>query len=78
MKNRMMKYMKLKKTDNWSKIMNPKKSDNWSKIMNPVLYAYDINLPNKENKGNEIQVKMNIHKRARIKSKGGTPGETGK
>ena len=63
MKNRMMKYMKLKNTDNWSKIMGP------------VLDAYNNNphsitkiAPNKVNKENEIQVKMNINKRAKLKS----------
>ena len=62
MKNRMMKYMKLKNTDNWSKIVSP------------VLDAYNNNphsitkiAPNKVHKDNEIQVKMNIHKRAKIK-----------
>ncbi len=46
-----------------------------AKIMGPVLDAYDNNphsitqiAPNKINKDNEIQVKMNIHKRAKIKS----------
>ena len=60
MKNRMMKYMKLKNTDNWSKIMGP------------VLDAYNNNphsitkiAPNKVNKENEIQVLMNINKRAK-------------
>jgi transposase InsO family protein len=63
MKNRMMKYMKLKNTDNWSKIMTP------------VLDAYNNSphsttkiAPNKVNKDNEMQVKMNIHKRAKKKS----------
>ncbi len=57
MKNRMMKYMKLKKTDNWSKIISP------------VLDAYNKSphsttkmAPNKVNKENEIQVLMNINK----------------
>ncbi len=52
-----MKYMKLKNTDNWSKIMTP------------VLDAYNKNphsitkiAPNKVNKENEIQVLMNISK----------------
>jgi hypothetical protein len=60
MKNGMMKYMKLKNTDNWSLIVCP------------VLDAY-INsthattkiAPNKVNKENEIQVLMNISKRAK-------------
>ena len=62
MKKRMMKYMKLKNTDNWSKIMTP------------VLDAYNNNshsiteiAPNKVNKDNEIQVLMNISKRAKKK-----------
>ena len=60
MKNRMMKYMKLKNTDNWSKIVSP------------VLDAYNNSphsttkiAPNKVNKDNEIQVLMNINKRAK-------------
>jgi hypothetical protein len=60
MKNRMMKYMKLKNTDNWSKIVSP------------VLDAYNNSphsttkiAPNKINKENEIQVLMNINKRAK-------------
>ena len=60
MKNRMMKYMKLKNTSNWSKIMSP------------VLDAYNNSphsttkiAPNKVNKDNEIQVSMNINKRAK-------------
>jgi hypothetical protein len=60
MKNRMMKYMKLKNTDNWSKIVSP------------VLDAYNNSphsttkiAPNKVNKENEIQVLMNISKRAK-------------
>ena len=60
MKNRMMKYMKLKNTSNWSKIMSP------------VLDAYNSSphsttkiAPNKVNKDNEIQVSMNINKRAK-------------
>ena len=60
MKNRMMKYMKLKNTSNWSKIMSP------------VLDAYNNSphsttkiAPNKVNKDNEIQVLMNINKRAK-------------
>ena len=60
MKNRMMKYMKLKNTDNWSKIVSP------------VLDAYNNSphsttkiAPNKVNKDNEIQVLMNITKRAK-------------
>ena len=60
MKNRMMKYMKLKNTDNWAKIMNP------------VLDAYNNSphsatkiAPNKVNKDNEVQVLMNISKRAK-------------
>ena len=63
MKNRMMKYMKLKNTDNWSKIISP------------VLDAYNNSphsttkiAPNKVNKENEIQVLMNISKRAKKKS----------
>ena len=59
MKNRMMKYMKLKNTDNWSKIMGP------------VLDAYNNTphsttkiAPNKVNKENEVQVLMNINKKA--------------
>jgi len=60
MKNRMMKYMKLKNTDNWAKIMGP------------VLDAYNNTphsatkiAPNKVNKDNEIQVTMNLLKRAK-------------
>jgi len=60
MKNRMMKYMKLKNTENWSKIVSP------------VLDAYNNSphsttkiAPNKVNKENEIQVLMNITKRAK-------------
>ena len=60
MKNRMMKYMKLKNTSNWSKIMSP------------VLDAYNNSphsttkiAPNKVNEDNEIQVSMNINKRAK-------------
>jgi hypothetical protein len=60
MKNRMMKYMKLKNTDNWSKIMGP------------VLDAYNNTphsttkiAPNKVNKENEVQVLMNISKKAK-------------
>ena len=56
----MMKYMKLKNTDNWAKIMSP------------VLDAYNNSphsttkiAPNKVNKDNEIQVTMNIDKRAK-------------
>ena len=56
----MLKYVKLKNTDNWSKIMGP------------VLDADDNNphsitkiAPNKINKENEIQVLMNISKRAK-------------
>ncbi len=56
----MMKYMKLKNTDHWSKIINP------------VLDAYNNSphsttkiAPNKVNKENEIQVLMNISKRAK-------------
>ena len=62
MKNRMMKYMKLKNTDNWSKIMGP------------VLDAYNNNphsitkiAPNKVNKDNEIQVLMKIVKEQKRK-----------
>jgi hypothetical protein len=57
MKNRMMKYINLKNTDNWSKIVSP------------VLDAYNCSphstikiAPNKVNKNNEIQVLMNIKK----------------
>ena len=60
MKNRMMKYMRSKNTDNWAKIMNP------------VLDAYNTSphsatkiAPNKVNKDNEVQVLMNISKRAK-------------
>ncbi len=60
MKNRMMIYMRLKNTDNWSKIVSP------------VLDAYNNSpnsttklAPNKVNKENEIQVLMNITKRAK-------------
>ena len=63
MKNRMMKYMKLKNTDNWSKIISP------------VLDAYNNSphsttkiAPNKVNKENEIQVLMNIVKEQKKKS----------
>ncbi len=62
MKNRMMKYMKLKNTDNWSKIIRP------------VLDAYNNSphsttkiAPNKVNKENEIRELMNISKRAKKK-----------
>jgi hypothetical protein len=57
MKKRMTKYMKLKNTDNWSKIVSP------------VLDAYNNSphstakiAPNKVSKDNEIQVLMNINK----------------
>ncbi len=57
MKNRMMKYMKLKNTDNWSKIVSP------------VLDAYNNSphsttkiAPNKVIEDNEMQVSMNINK----------------
>ena len=60
MKNRMMKYMKLKGTDNWAKIMGP------------VLDAYNNTphsatkiAPNKVSKENEIQVTINLRKRAK-------------
>ena len=63
MKNRMMKYMKLKNTDNWSKIIGP------------VLDAYNNSphsitkiAPNKVNKDNQIQVLMNINNRAKKKN----------
>ena len=58
-----MKYMKLKNTDNWSKIVSP------------VLDAYNNSphsatkiAPKKINKDNEIQALMNISKRAKKKS----------
>ncbi len=61
-----MKYIKLKNTDNWSKIITP------------VLDAYNNSphsttkiAPNKVNKDNEIQVLMNINKSA--KKKGNYP-----
>jgi hypothetical protein len=51
-----------------------KNTDNWPKIMGPVLDAYWNNphsipkiAPNKVYEENEMQVKMNIHKRAKIK-----------
>ena len=60
MKNRMMKYMKLKNTDNWAKIMGP------------VLEAYNNTphtttkiAPNKVNKENEMQVLININNKAK-------------
>ncbi len=60
MKNRMMKYMKLKNTDNWVKIISP------------VLDAYNNSphsatkiAPDKVNKDNENQVSMNISERAK-------------
>ncbi len=60
MKNRMMKYMKFKNTDNWAKIMDP------------VLDAYNNSThsetkiaPKKINKDYEVQVLMNINKRAK-------------
>ncbi len=60
MKNRMMKYMKLKNTDNWAKIMGP------------VLVGYNNTphsstkiAPNQVNKDNEIQVTVNLHKLAK-------------
>ena len=60
MKNRMMKYMKLKGTENWAKIMGP------------VLDSYNNTKhsstgfePNKVNKDNQLQVQMNISKRAK-------------
>ncbi len=53
--------MKLKNTDDWAKIMNP----------GPVFDAYNNSphlatkiAPNRVNKDNEIQVLMNINKRA--------------
>ena len=56
----MMKYMKLKNTDNWAKIMSP------------VLDAYNNSphsttkiAPNKVNKDNKVQVLMNISKRSK-------------
>ena len=59
----MMKYMKLKITDNWSKIIGP------------VLDAYNNSphsitriAPNKVNKDNQIQVLMNINDRAKKKN----------
>ena len=59
----MMKYMKLKNTDNWSKIVSP------------VLDAYSNSPhsttktePNKVNKENEMQVLMNINKRAKTRN----------
>ncbi len=49
-----------------------KNTDNWSKIKSPVLDAYNNSphsttkiAPNKVNKDNEIQVLMNINKRAK-------------
>ncbi len=61
MKNRMMKYTKLK--------------NNWSKIVSPVFDAYNNSphsttkiAPNKGNKENEIQVLMNIVKEQKKKS----------
>ncbi len=49
-----------------------KNTDNWSKIVSPVLDAYNNSphsttkiAPNKVNKENEIQVLMNISKRAK-------------
>ena len=60
MKNRMMKYMKLKNTDNWAKIMTP------------VLEAYNNTphsttkiAPNKVNEDNKFEVLKNISKRAK-------------
>ena len=60
MKNRMMKYMKLKNTDNWAKIMTP------------VLDAYNNTphsttkiAPNKVNEDNKYKVLMNISKKAK-------------
>jgi hypothetical protein len=62
MKNRMMKYMKLNSTDNWSKIMGP------------VLDAYNNSphsitkiAPDKVNKDNEMQVLIHISKKAHQK-----------
>ncbi len=58
----MTKYMKLKNTDNWSKIISP------------VLDAYNNSphsttkiAPYKVNKDHEIQVLMNLSKRAEQK-----------
>jgi hypothetical protein len=55
--------------------MKLKNTDNWSKILSPVLDAYNNSphsttkiAPNKVNKENEIQVLMNISKRAKKKS----------
>jgi hypothetical protein len=54
--------------------MKLKNTDNWSKIIGPVLDAYNNSphsktkiAPNKINKENEIQVLMNISKRAKTK-----------
>ena len=60
MKNRMMKYMKLKNTDNWAKIMSPV----FDAYNNSPHSATKI-APNKVNKDNEIQVLKNIDKRAK-------------
>ena len=57
-----MKYMKLKNTDNWSKILTPE-----SGAYNNNSHSITEIAPNKVNKDNEIQVLMNISKRAKKK-----------
>ncbi len=60
MKNRMMKYMELQNTDNWSKIIIPV-LDAYSNSPNSTTKT----APNKVNEYNEIQVLMNTNKRAK-------------
>jgi hypothetical protein len=59
MKKRMMEYMKLKNTDNWSKIISPVLD-----VYNNSPHSTTKIATNKVNKENEIQVLMNISKRA--------------
>ncbi len=60
MKNRMTKYMKLKNTDNWSKIVSPVLDAYHNRSHSTTKIA-----PNKVIKDNEIQVLMNINKRGK-------------
>ncbi len=56
----MTKYMKLKNTDNWSKIITPVLD-----AFNNSPHSISKISPNKVNKDNEIQVLMNISERAK-------------
>jgi transposase InsO family protein len=57
MKNRMTKYMKLKNTDNWSKIVGPVLDAH-----NNCPHSATKIAPNEVNKDNEIQALMNVNK----------------